>query len=81
MSQGCVVGHVFTGAAGLVMRVGSWAGCTGVPNGDVKSTRIAVIVVIDPFVGIWRATGAAICDSRTGPTGKIGGGKWRHGKR
>ncbi len=75
------MGHVVTCAAGLVMRIGSGTGCTVVPNGDVETARIAVVVVIESLVEIGRATGAASCDSRTGPTGKIGGGEWRHGKR
>lgn len=81
MSQGRVLGHVLPGAAGLVMRVGRWAGCTGVPNGDVESARIAVIVVIESFVGIRRATSAAVSDAWNGPTWNIGGGEWRHVER
>ena len=81
MSQGRILGHVFTCAAGLVMRVGSGTGCTGVPNGDVETARIKVVVVVESLVGIGRATGLASGDSRGGTIGKIGCGDWRHGKR
>ncbi len=81
MSHCCILGHIVACAAGLVVRIGSGAGCTGVPNGDVKTAQITIVVVVESLVGIWRATGAASGDSKYGCSRKIGGGEWLHGKR
>ena len=80
MSHRCILCHIVACAAGLVVRVGRGAGCAGVPNGDVKTARITIVVVVVSLVGVRRATGVAIGESRCRCSRKIGGSERLHGK-
>ena len=66
MSHGGVLGHIVTCTSMLMVRVGSGAGCTGVPDGNVKTACVAVVEIVVSLVGIWRGVAAVSCGAGRG---------------
>ena len=80
MSQCRILGYIVACAVGLVVCVGCGAGCAGVPRGYVKPARVAVVVVVESFVGIWRSD-AAIGGASHGHVRQVWGGQRLHDGR
>ena len=54
MSGGFILGHVLAGASHLMITFAFVARSTGVPVGHVVSTRVAVVVVVEPLIWVGR---------------------------
>ena len=59
LTQGFILGNILVGASSLVAAFGCRAYSTSVPDGDIIATGEAVVVVVEPLVGVGQHTGGS----------------------
>ena len=81
MAGGLILGYVLAGASFLMIAFAGVASGAGVPDGHVISARVAIVVIVEPLVGV----GWCVAPAPRPGVGRgwwdAGNGRWRSGGR
>ncbi len=79
MAGGLILGYVLAGASFLMIAFAGVASGAGVPDGHVISARVAIVVIVEPLVGV----GWCVAPAPRPGVGRgwwdAGNGRWRSG--